>query len=203
MPLTRRLLSAMLLTLLFAPPAAAQEQQDQSLSAPHVRPVDGLRSLVEEAARRSPEGRTLLDQLEDTDVIVYIRGRNFEDPELDGRVALLALTNLQRYLVIEISSLETTIVQMGTLGHELYHALEIAREPSIVDIRSARRALPAHRRAAGRRYRTPDVRDRSRLRGRTPHTPRIAREQNEERQWILKTSFAGFAESSSRCRGCG
>lgn len=145
MPLTRRLLPAMLLTLLFAPRAAAQEPQDQSLSAPHVRPVNGLRSLVEEAARRSPEVRTLLDRLEDTDVIVYIRGRNFEDPELDGRVALLAVTNLQRYLVIEISSLKTTIVQMATLGHELYHALEIAREPSIVDIRS----LAAHYRRIG------------------------------------------------------
>ena len=145
MPLTRRLLPAMLLTLLFAPPAGAQQPRDQSLSAPHVRPVNGLRSLVEEAARRSPEVRTLLDQLEDTDVIVYVRGRNFEDPELDGRVALLAVTNLQRYLVIEISSLETTIVQMATLGHELYHALEIAREPSIVDIRS----LEAHYRRIG------------------------------------------------------
>ena len=54
MLLTRRLLPAMLLTLLFAPRAAAQEPQDQSLSAPHVRPVNGLRSLVEEAALRSP-----------------------------------------------------------------------------------------------------------------------------------------------------
>jgi hypothetical protein len=145
MPLTRRLLPAILLTLLCAPPAAAQEPQDQSLCAPHVRPVNGLRPLVEEAASRSSEIRTLLDQLEATDVIVYIRGRNFEDPELDGRVALLAVTNLQRYLVIEISSLETTIVQMATLGHELYHALEIAREPSIVDSRS----LAAHYRRIG------------------------------------------------------
>ena len=145
MPLTCRWLPAMLLMLLVAPRAAAQEPQDQSPSAPHVRPVNGLRSLVEEAALRSPEVRTLLDRLEDSDVIVYIRGGNFDDPELDGRVALLAVTNLQRYLVIEISSLETTIVQMATLGHELYHALEIAREPSVVDIRS----LAAHYRRIG------------------------------------------------------
>jgi hypothetical protein len=145
MPLTRRLLPTMLLTMLSAPPAAAQEPQDQSSSAPHVRPVNGLRSLVDEAARRSLEVRTLLDQLDATDVIVYIRGRNFEDPELDGRVGLLAVTSLQRYLVIEISGLENTIVQMATLGHELYHALEIAREPSIVDART----LAAHYRRIG------------------------------------------------------
>jgi len=145
MPLTRRWLPAMLLTLLFAPLAAAQEPQDQATFASHVRPVNGLGPLVEEAARRSREVRTLLDQLEAADVIVYIRGRSFEDPELDGRVGLLAVTNLQRYLVIEISCLETTIVQMATLGHELYHALEIAREPSIVDGRT----LAAHYRRIG------------------------------------------------------
>jgi len=145
MPLTCRWLPAMLLMLLFAPPAAAQEPQDPSLVVPHVRPVNGIRSLVDEAALRSPEVRTLLDQLEATDVIVYIRGRNFEDPELDGRVALLAVTSLQRYLVIEISCLENTIVQMATLGHELYHALEIARDPSIVDGRT----LAAHYRRIG------------------------------------------------------
>jgi hypothetical protein len=136
----------MLLTVLFAAPhATAQEPQEQSPPVQHVRPVSGLRSLVDEAARRSSEVRTLLDQLEATDVIVYIRGRNFDDSELDGRVALLAVTKLQRYLVIEISSIETTIVQMSTLGHELYHALEIAREPSIVDTRS----LAAHYRRIG------------------------------------------------------
>jgi hypothetical protein len=157
MLLRRRLLPILLLALLsFAPRAAAQAQQrerDQSQppphnpedSAPHVRPVKELRALVEEAAERSPEVRALLDRLEETDVTVYVRGRAFDNSELDGRVALLAVTTLQRYLVIELSCLRNNIVQMSTLGHELYHALEIALEPSIVDART----LAAHYRRIG------------------------------------------------------
>jgi hypothetical protein len=135
-----------LLTVLAgAPHAAAQRPDERVLSAPHVRPVDGLRALVDEAARRSPEVRALLDRLEASDVIVYIRSRNFEDSALDGRVALLAVTNLQRYLVIELSCIKSSIVQMATLGHELYHALEIAQESSIVDTHT----LAAHYRRIG------------------------------------------------------
>jgi hypothetical protein len=146
MPLTPRIVHAVLLAVLsIAPHAAAQGSLDRSVSAPHVRPVNDLRSLVEEAAQRSPEVRALIDRLEATDVIVYIRGRNFADPELDGRVALLAATKLQRYLVIELSCMKATLVQMATLGHELYHAVEIAEEPSIVDART----LAAHYRRIG------------------------------------------------------
>jgi hypothetical protein len=140
---------AVLLTMLSAAPhAAAQGPQDRSSSAPHVRPVDQLRSLVEEAAQRSPEVRALIDRLEATDVIVYVRGRNFADSELDGRVALLAVTNRQRYLVIELSCMKNALVQMSTLGHELYHAVEIAEEASIVDTRT----LAAHYRRIGEQH---------------------------------------------------
>jgi hypothetical protein len=149
MPPRPRILLALLVTTLSAVPhAAAREAPDPSLSAPHVRPINGLRSLVEEAAARSPEVRALLDRLEASDVIVYVRSRAFEDSELDGRVALLTVTNLQRYLVIEISCTKSTIVQMATLGHELYHALEIALEPSIVDART----LAAHYRRIGQQH---------------------------------------------------
>jgi hypothetical protein len=157
MLLRRRLTPLLLLVMLsVAPHAAAQAPhgqqgqpqrtpQNPADSAPHVRPVKELRSLVEEAAERSPEVRALLDRLEETDVTVYVRGRAFDNSELDGRVALLAVTTLQRYLVIELSCLRNTIVQMSTLGHELYHALEIALEPSIVDART----LAAHYRRIG------------------------------------------------------
>jgi len=146
MSLTSPIVHALLLAALAAaPPAAAQEAPDRSSSAPHVRPVNDLRGLVEEAAQRSPEVRALIDRLEATDVIVYVRSRNFADSELDGRVALLAVTTLQRYLVIELSCMKNTLVQMATLGHELYHAVEIAEEPSIVDART----LAAHYRRVG------------------------------------------------------
>jgi len=133
---TPRLVLAVLLSMPAAAPRAAAQAPDFSASAPHVRPVNGLRALVEEAAQPSPEVPALIDRLEATDLIVYIRTRTFSDSELDGRVALLAATNLQRYLVIELSSMKTALVQMATLGHELYHAVEIAEQPSVVDTRT-------------------------------------------------------------------
>ena len=120
-----------------ARPAAAQEEHD--LPA-HVRPSADLRPLVEEAARRSPIVRALIDRLRDTNIVVYIRSRPFVTTELDGRVALLTTTAHTRYLMIELSCRASTIVQMSTLGHELYHAVEISLEPSIVDART----LAAH-----------------------------------------------------------
>ena len=60
--------------VLLAAPVIAQEQWTPP---PHVRPEHGVRSLVEEAARRSPLIRELIDRLERLDVTVYIRARAF------------------------------------------------------------------------------------------------------------------------------
>jgi len=133
--LTRRrfpsLATAGLLGALCQPaPAIAQ---DDSMRAPHVRPEKGLRALVDEAARRAPSIRALIDQLESMDVTVYIRTRVFGQIDLDGRVAMLAARNSHRYLVIELACGRAGLAQMATLGHELFHATEIAAEPSVVD----------------------------------------------------------------------
>jgi hypothetical protein len=42
----------------------------------------------------------------------------------------------QRYLMIELACGRPGVTMMATLAHELYHALEIAGEPSIVDART-------------------------------------------------------------------
>ena len=103
---------------------------------PHVRPDAALRDMVDEATRRSPAIRALRAQLEASDVTVYIRTRVFTQADLDGHVALLAVNGAYRYLVIELSCARSTLSQMATLGHELFHAVEIAREPSVVDNRT-------------------------------------------------------------------
>jgi hypothetical protein len=121
-----------ILTFAAAPAIAHGDWQPSS----HVRPDIGLRRLVEDAARRSPAIRQLVDRLEALDVTVYIRIRPFSQTDLDGRVALLSSNGGHRYLVIELACGRSEIVQMATLGHELYHAVEIAAEPSVVDART-------------------------------------------------------------------
>jgi hypothetical protein len=122
------------LLLLSAAPAIAQ---DDPTPPPHVRSDNvTLRAMIDDAAQRSPEIRRLIDQLQELDVTVYVRTRLFARVDLEGRIALLSASTGRRYLVIELACGRTGFAQMATLGHELYHALEIAREPSIVDARS-------------------------------------------------------------------
>ena len=106
--------------------------QETWTAAPHVRPEPGIRSLVEEAARRSPLIRELIDRLEGLNVTVYIRTHVFATTGLDGHIALLSGGGSARYLIIELACERNGLTQMATLGHELYHAIEIAEQPSVV-----------------------------------------------------------------------
>jgi hypothetical protein len=103
---------------------------------PHVRPEAGLRELVAEATRRSPAIRALVDGLERLDITVYVRMRIFAQTDLDGRVALLTSAGSHRFLVVELACGRSGYTQMTTLAHELFHATEIATEPSVVDTRT-------------------------------------------------------------------
>jgi hypothetical protein len=99
----------------------------------HVRGESGIQRLVDEAARRSPAIRESIDRLEELDVTVYVRARPFAQLDLEGRIAILSTVGGHRYLVIELACGRSGLAQMATLGHELYHALEIAETPSVVN----------------------------------------------------------------------
>ena len=121
-----------LATLLFLLVAA-----DPVPYVPHVRPETAmLRALTAQAAARSPIVHELIDRLDRSEVVVYIRHRMFGSVLLDGRIGVLSTVGERRYLVIELACDRSELVQMATLGHELHHALEIAGEPSIVDSRT-------------------------------------------------------------------
>ena len=111
-------------------PAAAQ---DETPRPPHVRGAGGMQRLVDEAARRSPAIRAWIDRLGELDVTVYVRAAALPRLDLDGRVALLSRAGQHRYLVIELACGRSEITQMTTLGHELFHAIEIAEEPAAVN----------------------------------------------------------------------
>jgi hypothetical protein len=122
----------LMVILLIASPAIAQPVQ----KSPHVRPHADLVELVSDAARQSPTIQALIDRLETLDVTVYVRRQRFAQSELYGRTGLLANVDHHRYLVIELACGRTRVTDVSTLAHELFHAVEIASEPSVVDIRS-------------------------------------------------------------------
>jgi hypothetical protein len=111
---------------LAAAPVPAQEH------VAHVRGERGMQRLIDEAARRSPAIQSSIDRLDSLDVVVYVRGALFTAVDLDGRVALLSTVGARRYLVIELACGRSELTQMTTLGHELFHAIEIAEEASVV-----------------------------------------------------------------------
>ena len=113
--------------------ASARGQDTTWHPPPHVRPEKEIRALFDEALRRSPTLREVVDQLEEMDVTVYIRVHDLGAAGLDGRVALLSMNGTHRYLVIELACGRSDLQAMATLGHELFHAGEIASEPSVVD----------------------------------------------------------------------
>jgi hypothetical protein len=117
--------------LALASPAGAQDTVFDP--QPHVRGEGGMQRLIGEAARRSPAIQDWIDRLQTLDVTVYVRARVFTQIDLDGRVALLSMAGNRRYLLIELACGRSELVQMTTLGHELFHAIEIAEEPSAVN----------------------------------------------------------------------
>jgi len=121
----------------FAIAVAPARAEDPWTPPPHVRPqTSDARDLLADAAARSSLVRAMVDRLEHSDVVVYIRHRQFNDSQLNGWIGVLSVIAGRRYLVIELACGRIKFEQMATLGHELHHALEIADEPSIVDART-------------------------------------------------------------------
>jgi hypothetical protein len=115
---------------------AAQPTEVPNLfgGAPRVRASDGrTAAILLDGLSRSETVRVLVDELEQSDVIVYLEIRWNLRRGLAGSLTWVAATESSRYLRIALSSDVTGDLMVATLAHELQHAVEIAREPSIVN----------------------------------------------------------------------
>jgi hypothetical protein len=92
-------------------------------------------ALLAEAAQRSSVIRTLLDDLERTDVVVYLSDSMYGS-EGEPRAYLTFVTAAAgiRYLLVRIDpGRSLPCERIVWLGHELQHALEIAEAPEVRD----------------------------------------------------------------------
>jgi hypothetical protein len=106
-------------------------------ATPHLRPESAdARELLRDASARSSTVRALVDRLERSDVVAYIRFTRFADTTLEGRVSFLARAGGVRYVVIELACARMRTPRMAILAHELQHAVEIADAASIVGTRT-------------------------------------------------------------------
>lgn len=140
---TRAATAALTLLILVSPAAASESPAAHSTS---VRAdTTGMKQLIGEGAAGSATFRSLIDVINQSNLIVYVRCRVFTRLELQGQLTFLSATGGFRYAVVEIACLsQTGLGQMGTLAHELQHAVEVASAPWVTDTKTLDRFYAEH-----------------------------------------------------------
>src|SRR5437762_12240983 len=127
MPLPTRRALAIAAAAILCSVTLALAQTPAPEAIPHIRPETAdARALLDELIARSPTAHRLVDHLQESDVIVYVRYRWFPTDAINGHIGMAAAHARPRYLIIELACRRTRLQQLETLGHELRHAVEIA-----------------------------------------------------------------------------
>lgn len=138
----RRLCFVLAAAIVVAPIAFAPASVHAEENACHggrsfrVRPQDSLATeLLDRGTRTSATLCQMVEALELTDVIVLVE-TGWLPPDHAGQVRLLAGRGGVRYLRITLRIPRAESLLIETLGHELRHALEIARMSNVTDEKS-------------------------------------------------------------------
>jgi hypothetical protein len=93
-----------------------------------VRPIDAWAAdALRLGLERSPTLRDLVAELEASDVIVHVETRTTLPLHAAGTTRLAAVTDSVRYVRIVLLRDPLPVSRVAVLGHELQHAVEIAR----------------------------------------------------------------------------
>lgn len=133
-PLPRRT-TLLAVTFLAADLLEAPVSADQARSFARLRPLDALAGdLLSEALDRSPTVRSLVRTLEESDLVVQIQVRGLDT--FRGHLQFMSGSPDCRWVRVTVSLPSPKPDLLATLGHELQHAVEIAREPDVRDVES-------------------------------------------------------------------
>ena len=114
------MVASLVCVVLAAVPAAADP--------PRIRPLDLISSLaVERGGQQSARFRTLVGELESSDVIVHIVATPSMPLGVVGTMRFVARLGDTRYIRIDLAATAPPDVRVATLAHELQHACEVAR----------------------------------------------------------------------------
>jgi hypothetical protein len=121
------------IVLTLSTPLAVVHAQDAATGS-HVRGLDeGSTIMIRDLVARSATGRDLVDRLDQSDLVVYVRRRLFSTATLNGRIGFVRGNCIRRYVAIEIAAPRNYLEELAALGHELQHAVEIAGERGVCD----------------------------------------------------------------------
>jgi hypothetical protein len=156
--LIRSVLLAVCLTHLVLPPTTSAQT---TLSGVRSMDADVVRALLR-ALAISPTVRSLVVTLEHSDLIVHAVAGTHLPRGVAGMLQFATAAGGYRYVRITLDASLSSDQMVAMLGHELQHAVEVARAPSIVDVESFRRFYRAAGDACGsgsERYDTPAARE--------------------------------------------
>ncbi len=102
-----------------------------------VRPLEaGAAQVLSRGYARSPTFRALVDALEASNVIVHVEQLEPRPGRVAGAMRFIASTPDYRYLRISLYARLPPDDSVALLGHELQHAVEVARTGWVVDSQS-------------------------------------------------------------------
>ena len=122
------------------PSAIAGTVRDAS-EVPRIRiHRDGrIERMISEGLSASPTFREVVNRLNRSDVVVYVRCQKDLAKREDGYLKFVGSAAGYRYLQAYIRYNTSRQHQIALIGHELFHAAEVADAPSVIDVASFER----------------------------------------------------------------
>ena len=120
--------------------AAAHDIRDAS-EVPRLRiHRDGrIEKIISDGLSASPTFREVVNRLNRSDVVVYVRCQNDPSKREDGYLKFVGSAAGYRYLQAYVRYNTSRPHQIAIVGHELFHAVEVADAPSVIDVSSFER----------------------------------------------------------------
>lgn len=117
-----------LLSTAFLLLAAHGAAQTETTAMPHLRPLDAKAGMaIETGVRRSPTFEALVEELERSDVVVYMYTTPHLSRHVSGGLSFVGVSATTRFVKIALDLDLTPDQTVYILAHELQHALEVAR----------------------------------------------------------------------------
>ena len=126
---------------------------------PHVRSVerDVLR-LLARGSRDSATFRQIVNEIERSDVIVYVQTVPILPPPARAWLQFGAVAGGHRYLRISVARPVDAYSLIALVGHELHHVTEVIRAPEVISVETFRALYQRLGHASQNGYDTPDAR---------------------------------------------
>ncbi len=114
--------------------AAGVGARDRTIAGPHVRALgpDGA-TVIAGAQQKSATVRELLDQLQSSDLVVYVNVVPLPADSPESGLSFISTSKMARFVLVTLSSGAAADRRIELLGHELQHAIEVAGQPWVAD----------------------------------------------------------------------